>query len=229
MRIGIFGDSFANWNDQNIPVGLWWEHFVGVSEFAVHATRGSSLIHSAMMLESRARDYDLAIWCVTSTSRFSKVVNDRWVHFQVTGPGKKGVTSHIPLDSSEEFMYGIVADYYKYIYTYHEDLLQSRALIDHLQRRFGNVMVIPCFRQPLDLGFCLNDVSQMEWSHYFPNRDFSDISKKYEDIRAGHITLENQKILCRLIESNLRPGIFQANIKDFVSPQGPVEQHFRKI
>lgn len=229
MKIGVFGDSFANWNDQNVPVGLWWEHFPNVKDFAVHATRGSSLIHSAMMLNARGRDYDLNIWCVTTTSRFSKVVNDRWVHFQVIGPGKKGVSSHIPLDSSEEFMYGVVADYYKYIYTYHEDLLQSQALVDHLTNKLGNVMVIPCFPQPMNTKFCLNDISMMEWEHYFPNRDYSDIGTKYKDLRPGHITLENQRILCELISQKLEPGIFQTDLSHFSPPVGPVEKHFQKI
>jgi hypothetical protein len=55
------------------------------------------------------------------------------------------------------------------------------------------------------------------------------VFEKYADLRPGHMTPENNKILAELINKNLTTGIFQTDINLFQTPLGPVEQHFKAI
>jgi hypothetical protein len=119
--------------------------------------------------------------------------------------------------------------YKELIYDPWEENLINKALCFYLLDQYPNLMIIPCFPAPLNQTFSLFDISTKEMSVYFPNVAPANVFEKYADLRPGHMTPENNKILAELINKNLTPGIFQTDINLFPTPLGPVEQHFKAI
>jgi hypothetical protein len=90
-------------------------------------------------------------------------------------------------------------------------------------------MIVPCFPPPLSANFNLYSVCEFETRCYFPGKQIHEVFKDYRDLRAGHLTLENHKILAELINDNLTPGVFQTGYDNFVKPTLPLEKIFQKL
>jgi hypothetical protein len=75
----------------------------------------------------------------------------------------------------------------------------------------------------------LYTLCEQEADYYFPGKTIPEIYQFYHDLRPGHITSENQKILAELINKNLSPGIFQASYDDFIKPTQPLHVTFKPL
>lgn len=225
MRIGIFGDSFAL---QHSPDTVWWKQLRDSHNHEVisFGEGGSSFMYSTRMLYAHAYKFDFQILCLTSTGRYSVPLDDHNLTFihsnktQVDDPS-------LSWGANEKLK--VLKKYKELIYDPWEENLTNKALCFYLLDQYPNLMIIPCFPAPLNKAFSLFDISTKEMSVYFPNVDPANVFKKYADLRPGHMTPENNKILAELINKNLTPGIFQTDINFFQTPQGPVEQHFKAI
>jgi len=100
-------------------------------------------------------------------------------------------------------------------------------VIENLMKRHDNVMIVPCFTNPLHQDFCLYQVSQKESLHYLGHQDLGEIWCNYHDLRQGHLVPKNHEILCDLLQENLGPGIFQTDLDQFVVEDGPGNLHFQ--
>jgi hypothetical protein len=119
-------------------------------------------------------------------------------------------------------------DYLKYVFDWPTENFVGRSIVSYIQTMFSNIMVVPCFPPPLEAKFNLYNLSEREINFYFPGKDFSDVFKNYYDTRVGHLTLNNQRILAELINSNLSPGVFQTSYNNFPDPTQPLEEIFQK-
>lgn len=230
MKLGIFGDSYAMWHLENQETHLWWTHFKKLLpkyQITNYAYPGSSIDFSINELLENHERYDFCIWCVTSSNRRSSIVAGRWYHFIKNGPDRNQITSKPMLPYRLNHVYDEMYAMFRYTHTNQE--WKYKACVDYALKTIRNLMVIPCFKDPLETDFCLTDISQWEWNHYFPDQDFSNLYKTYEDLRHGHLTRKNSMRLAELIAKDLRPGIFRCNLSDFQIPDQPVEECFRKI
>ena len=230
MRIGVYGDSYAKWILDNRPSYIWWSHFKNIiphCDVTSYGHPGSSIDYSLNLLLAKHAKYDFNIWCVTSCSRRSVIIRGRWYHFAQHGPKKSDLTWYPAVSSLDAHVIDEVYALFKHTWDYQD--WRYKAYVDYSLKTISNLMVIPCFDSPLETGFCLSDISRMEWNHYFPDEDFSNLYKTYTDIRHGHITEKNQRILAELIAADLRPGLFSTDIRHFQSPDLDRQQCFLDI
>lgn len=226
MKIGVFGDSFAEKNYAG--TGLIWYDILQKDhghQVECFGESGSSILFSAELIHKTAQLYDLVIWCLTTPGRFSlpNMINGRRVH--VTTSQDQCVAKDLEIAKK----HSVCVDYLKYVFEWETENLIGRALASYLQTTHGNVMILPCFPPPLSSQFNLYTLCENEAQHYFPGQSIPKIYQEYQDVRPGHITQENQAILAGLINQNLVPGIFQTSYDNFVAPVKPFDQAFKKL
>lgn len=230
MKIGVFGDSYADKRfaekhfKDNPKI---WYNFLELEynhDIDCYGESGSSILFSADLIEKYACNYDLAIWCLTIPGRFSlpHVINDRSYH--ITTAGAKCQVNDVEINKK----HSVCIDYLKYIFDWDSENLVGRSIVDYLMNKHKNIMIIPCFRWPLDTEFHLYKLCLQEANIYFPKKTIPEIYENYNDLRPGHISVDNQKILARLINEKLEPGIFQTDYSNFISPVITFEEMFRK-
>lgn len=230
MKIGVFGDSYAKWRLDNEETYIWWTHFqelIPGCQVTSYGCPGSSIDYSLHELLENHQRYDFVIWCVTGCFRRGAFIDGQWYHFQQHGPNKNQLTSKPELPKSKSHVHDEMYAMFKYTWQHQE--WRYKACVDYALKTMPHLMVIPCFEQPLETGFCLTDISRWEWNHYFPDLDFSHLHKTHKDLRHGHLTRKNQRILAELIANDLKPGIFHTDLKHFQLPDQPIEECFSPL
>ena len=220
MRIAVFGDSFAA--RQSAPQ-IWWQVLKTFGhEVDCYGEPGSSIGFSARLIEQHAKNYDLAIWCVTTPGRFSIETSQGLVH----------TSGRIHSDNVEVSAIGeAVESYRKYLFDWDTENLAGKALVAYLELRFKNILVIPSFPPPIythpdPIGFNLYILSEQEAKAYFPGKTLPEIYEKYHDLRPAHLTHVNNYRLAELINQNLKPGLFQTSYENFDHPTDLLENVF---
>jgi hypothetical protein len=219
VNIGVFGDSFA---EKGADETIWFrllqtKHGHTVTSFG---ESGSSINFSARLVDSLAKNYDLVIWCVTTPGRFSFQVDNYQHHVTTAWDKYRGNIPEI------EKKHQACINYLKYVFDWEEENFVGRSIISYITKQHNNIMIIPCFPPPINKEFNLYTVCENEAQHYFPNKTIPEIYQKYHDLRPGHISHENQKILAQLINNNLQPGIFQTDYNNFIKPSLTLEKVF---
>lgn len=246
MKIGVFGDSFCNKVRLNSPTPVVWYNFLQADyghDIDCFGEPGSSILFSAKLIEQHAANYDLVIWCLTTPGRFSFPDPSKDISYHITTAWTECTTNDFDLAKKHE----VCIDYLKYVFDWDTENFVGQAIVTYLQSKFSNIMIIPCFPPPLGATFNLYEVSQRETNFYFPpakvykNPILNAISSPgvyfpgkqlhtaytdYHDGRVCHLTLENQTILGRLVNENLKPGVFQTSYDHFVDPTTPFDQAF---
>jgi len=225
MNIGVFGDSFAMASYER---NIWWR--VLEQQFGHTVTSygqsGSSIEYSAVLIEQLHTQFDFMIWCLTWPNRASLKTPDGYIHTgNLVGKQKKTGRSDIDAKINACIEYSNLA-------VDHDatNLIYRTAAYGFLQR-YPNLMIIPCFDQPMHTPFNLFSLSLMEVEHYFPaESSFSKVLSKYHDMRPAHLTIENNMILAQLINHDLKSGIFQTEYSNFSLSDTPITDNiFKKI
>lgn len=228
MKIGVFGDSYCDKLYTADDTDRIWYRFLKTNldcELDCYGEGGSSILFSARLIEKHARDYDLVIWCLTTPGRFSFPTNSNHNRsYHVTTAWDAVITDDLDLIKKHQ----TCVDYLKYIFDWNTENFVGRSIVNYIQTQFSNIMIIPCFPAPLSAEFNLYKVCEQEANHYFPGLELHEIYKDYRDVRPGHITIDNHKILAELIQKDLKPGVFQTDYANFVKPSSPLDRVFIK-
>ena len=200
MRIGVFGDSYA-W--ETADGEIWLDHLKkfghDIQSFAVP---GSSIVYSAKMINNYC-DYDLIIWCMTIPGRFSfKSPKGKWIHSSSVIDYAK---SKYKDDQSILDQLDVCYNYQMQIMHMPDEEFVGRCIAEAMLARHKNLMIIPCFSSPLNLGFSLFDISSLEMT----------LPAGAVDPRVGHMLPHNHKTLAKLINENLKPGYFTTSLDNF--------------
>lgn len=219
MKIGVFGDSFAEktLNVCSISEKSWWRRLQldhGHQVFS-HGTGGSSLMYSAQLLKKHHREFDFNIWCVTTPGRFSITIPDSTDVFHSTHYMDANGNFINKPDVKYNHLVNVCRDYLKYIFDWEDETLIGRSVISYLINSIDNLMIIPCFDTPIENNFNLFALSELEINSAFSNKSYLALQKKYEDHRPCHLTYTNNKILADTIADNLAPGIFSISYDIF--------------
>jgi hypothetical protein len=223
MKIGVFGDSFAEKNAKEI----WWRY---ISDFGHQVTSfgegGSSLDFSAGELWTHNVNFDFCIWCVTSSNRVSFYHNNESIH--ITGafdsPGNNVELMTLQL---------LAHQYLTQIYQPHGHEALNCLAVHGAVEKFDNLLIIPCFDTPVyfmtEPKFNLYQLSTFEAQNYFPGKDLYDIYQDYYDLRQGHFTMTTHRTLAEKINQaiNYNCKIFCAEYSDFFAPSAPLSTVFR--
>jgi hypothetical protein len=226
MKIGVFGDSFA---EKHWVSDTWWRSLENHGhDVTCYGQAGSSILFSANMIDKHAHNFDFLIWGLTCPGRISLPIDEsRYAHLMI---GSQHSPKWFEIDGFD-FKKKIQAynDYLKYLYIDDDENMTGQALAYWFMQKYQNLMIIPCFRPPLHTKFNLYKLSEWELEHFFPvQQSWNDIHQKYQDIRAGHLTNANNKILAELINQNLKPGVFQTEYSNFEVPNVPFDQIMQK-
>jgi hypothetical protein len=217
MKIGVFGDSYA---DKNAGNDVWFNRLFldyghDVTSFG---EMGSSIMFSATLIQAHAKNFDLVIWCLTTPGRYS---------FQLNGKQYHNVCERSTKDSSElSQKIQAYAQWLTYMYDRDEENFIGQTVVNYLQNMYDNIMIVPCFPEPLLDKNHLYQVCETETQHYFPGWPLHEVNQKYRDLRPGHLTAANQKILADMINNNLVPGVLNIDYNKFVTPTEPFENCF---
>ena len=227
MKIGIFGDSFAG------PGSTVWWNFLKSNyghDVECFGEPGSSLVFSARKILEKHHNYDLIIWCVTSSMRITVWHRSNYQEIPVHVTGRHHVINNDPeiqtkINATEQYLI--------HAWDAPDGEFVSTCVIKNVQNQVHNLLIIPCFPAPMnhimDLSFNLFDLCQQETDHYFNGVPLGDVYDKYYDVREGHFTLSTHKKLAQLVAESLKPGIFTARYEDFPPPTESLDKVFRKI
>jgi hypothetical protein len=221
MKIGVFGDSFA---DKNRPDKIWWQHLKNVYKHDVECFGecGSSILFSAQKILSLGQHFDLIIWALTHPGRISFETNGTYYHINSIDTDYDGTDLYVRKQVQA------VHDYQLLIQHHEDEDLIGKSLVSYLQNTLNNILIIPCFPMPLLARFNLYQLCEQEAQFYFPNKNIVEIYQDYQDLRPGHLTDENNCILAELVNDNLTSGIFQTEYSKFVTPTQPFNHCFKK-
>jgi len=226
MKIGVFGDSYCEKSYYEFHNPVIWYNFLKEQGHSIECwgESGSSMYFSACQIAEKNKDYDLVIWCVTTPGRLSLKTGERWHHICTADDRYRGN------DIEVQKKHNVYTEYRKWVFDWEQSNFIDRCVVEKIAERAGNVLLIPCFPPPLGAEkFNLYTLCELEAQHWFPEKTIPEIYKDYQDLRPGHISIDNQKILYKLISENLKPGIFSANYADFQPPTISVNQAFRKL
>jgi hypothetical protein len=228
MKIGIFGDSYATTfrgPDKPAWVELLEDHGHTVNSFA---KGGTSILWSAKLLEEFASEYDFLIWCYSCSPRVTLPINEP--------PGV--LNTRWDLDSYDNESFNLeetrqkidcLKKWFRYGYDPRELKIIGESLVDYYLKKYDNLMIIPCFDEPINAEFCMSQICMMEIEHCFPDiKDYYTFFKKYREERSCHMSTENNQIFANLVAKNLQPGIFQTELSNFKKP-GSWDKLFTKI
>lgn len=225
MKIAVFGDSYSE--KVSIPTQPSWfelleEHGHQVTSFG---SGGSSVLYSAMLLNKHAENFDFLIWAVTNPTRISVVIDESPYTLHFTDIGIHN-PHHFKKETADKI--NAADDYFKHLMEFDEQDLIATALVQFMQSKYKNLMIIPCFLDPLRTDFNLFDLCAKEIDYYFPNVDYQEFFQNYTDLRRCHFSIENNRILSNIIAENLYPGVFQTSYDNFVNPSADKEFYFSK-
>lgn len=228
MKIGIFGDSFCD-HEVGENSSKWWHQLGNYGhEVQSFGESGASLVYSAEQIEKNYKNFDFLIWAVTEPTRMTILVDEepRVLHFTKPEPTRY---SSYKFKSENNLKIKIATDFHKHIFDDQQSILIGQALVYHLLQKHQNLMVIPCFYDPLNhLEFNLYTLNLWEAEFYFPNTDLLDVYRLYRDNRPCHLSIENNQILAKLVADDLKPGIFQTEYSNFKQPSDPAELYWTR-
>lgn len=215
MKIGVFGDSFAN---SQSNASAWWQVLKqhGHSVFCYGET-GSSINFSAKLIYQKHSEFDFVIWCMTTPGRFSVELPGRNEFFHtnkiITHTGIR-TSNSIPADIDHKIVTACEL-YLKYIFDPDFENIIGKALSNYFLDIVPNLMIVPCFMSPLHTDFNLYALTIKELQQVFSDKEVHEIYQRYTDIRVCHMTVQNNQILAEIIANNLKPGIFSTDYSNF--------------
>jgi hypothetical protein len=231
MKIGVFGDSFA---DSKTPKDIWWKYLANDYRHNVECFGevGSGLVFSARKIIDLCKNYDLIIWCVTSPNRLTiwhrTIFKEIAVH--VTGRHHK---NYFNKEIQEKI--NIAEQYLTQVFDWSDGDFVGQCVVDFVKSKVSNLLIVPSFPTPIyqdasNAGFNLFDLCCKETVNYFPDgRAMAEIHDKYDDQRAGHLTTQTHQKLAELISKSLTSGLFTTDYKHFSKPVESFENIFIKI
>jgi hypothetical protein len=228
MKIGVFGDSFANKFSNKTA---WWQLLKQYGhDVDSYAIAGSSINFSAKLIHQTHTNFDFIIWCMTTPGRFSIEIpgHDEIFHTNrvLTHTGVKRS------DGASNYIDSQIIDacqlYLKYVFDPNFENLIGKALANYLLNIIPNLMIIPCFTPPLETNFNLWELCTKELQQAFPNMEIHKIYESWQDIRVCHLTTKNNQILAEIIASNLKPEIFSTDYSNFSFENMTIDQLVRE-
>lgn len=228
MRIGVFGDSFADKTGHLI----WWKFLENFGhQVTCFGEAGSSIVWSARQILDTANDFDFVVWCVTVTNRITvwhrANFTDKCVH--VTGQGGKfdpDPAIQQKIDVTEKFIQVALDG--------PDREFVGKCVIEYVKTKVPNMLLIPSFATPLydsvDMaGFNLFDLFIKETDHFFPDVPYSKVQSQYHDKRHGHFCESTQRVLAEEIARSLYPGIFTCDYAKFPTPTESRDRLFSRL
>ena len=208
MKIGVFGDSFADKNAGKI----WWQFLQNYGhEVTCFGESGSSIVWSAKQILNAKNDFDFIIWCVTSPNRITvwqrANFTEKYVHVQGTDQKfHSDPEIQKKIDATEKFIQIAMDE--------PDREFVAKCVVEHVKTQVPDMLLIPCFAMPLfdsveNAGFNLFELFEKE-TKCFPHSKF--------EVREGHLRESTHAVLAEEISKSLHAGIFSTDYVRFLTP-----------
>ena len=232
MKIGIFGDSFAD--DYN----LWPSHFEGVGPSWIEYIRdqdievdnfsfgGSGLYYSYEKFISNFQKYDKIIFLVTTPGRISLEHNEEYGHwYSLTQVQKELKTC---FEYNKNVRLNAVYSYFKYIKNNNFDNLVQDMLIERISKTHNSMLMIPSFdHSRIQELMPFVKISEFEAS-FWNLTDVLPNNENLHDARKCHMCEENNLMVGEEIFNWIKTDKFNLDPKKFKTPTREFEHYFRK-
>lgn len=244
-RLLILGDSFAATRDElpDFTGKAWTKLLEESSDYSVvnRAIGGSSLYYSFKEFNQLHKDFDKVILVVTLHERlYCPIIGDDnygsssahhtglfWIEYN-----KERIKKQQPHNISAIKQLDAVRDYFLYVIDWEKDKAMNQLMLDDMKKRRPDIIIVPAFRESWDRPnhpeSYLNQISDMEMTHY--NITHDDLNKKsgYSDCRKCHMSERNNQILFEKSLKWLKGDPVKFDISEFEKPTDPREKYFPK-
>jgi hypothetical protein len=233
MKIGIFGDSFAQsiiWPaDVHRRVGKSWSEILSekydVTNFGLG---GSSTYYSYDKFIKVHDKFDRVIFISSQPGRIT-LTDDLMLKSSAFGDlrrrqitGYNDAEDSINLlrvrdpNSTDMVKLNAALDYFTYIENRHEQLTINKLYEDAVLNLRPDCLLVPAFIKRDPNVIPLNDIAMMEISHW--GDVARELLKTHREIRRSHMTEENNLILAGLMEKWTNTGKLNMSLDMFVTP-----------
>jgi hypothetical protein len=231
MKIGIFGDSFAD--DYN----MWPSHFEGVGpswidyirnqniEVDNYASGGSGLYYSYEKFISSFEKYDRIIFLVSTPGRITISKNGEYGHWFSLNQVEKELAACF--DYEKKVRLNAIYSYFKYVKNDQFDNLVHDMLIERILKTHDKVLMIPSFGwsriQELTPFVSISEFEAAFWNltEVLPN------DKNLYDARKCHMCEENNLMVGEEVFNWIKTDKFNIDSKKFRKPIREFEHYFR--
>lgn len=233
MKIGIFGDSFAQshiWPaDVSSRLGKSWSEVLSekyeVSNFGLG---GSSTYYSYDKFVKLHSKFDKVIFISSQPGRMT-LDDDCALTCDFLGDmGRRQITSYndalrqlnVVKDTKQDpvdiIKLNTAVNYYLYLENRQEQLTINRLYEDAVLNLRPDCLLAPAFIRREHDKIPLHDISAMEIAHW--GASVTGLLKTHREIRRSHMTEENNLILAGLMDTWISTGIFNISLAMFVKP-----------
>jgi hypothetical protein len=241
MKVGIFGDSFAQVpefkNTENQTL-CWPEIIAQQYKTENYALSGSCLYYSVDKFKTYHANFDKIIFLVTSPDRFG--FNDyvvdycdkdftlrKFKHAQnlATVESRLEELKTLPADPIIKQAMETAKNYYIYINDNRKNNYLQSLMLEDVKRTRPDTIFIPCFPHSW-IGVAsktLSEIQQLEndhWGHNVMN------SGNKTDIRYCHLTEENNRILANEVVKWINGEPVHLDLSKFKTPVDPISKYF---
>jgi hypothetical protein len=219
MKIGIFGDSFAD--EQNIfrPDNLSWANQIRESGYDVdnYGKCASSLYYSYLQLKEHHEKYDKIIFTITGDGRlFLEHLPETMQHIS------HGRIENLKNETNGEYLHVIKAIeyYYAHLHNYSYAKTTHRLLLKECMAIRPDALFIPCFVESLDGGedFNLNMISD------YDRNQIDSGCVIVEDRRFCHMNDNNNSLVAGKIKDWINSGEFKINQSELIKTTLPITE-----
>ena len=223
MRIGIFGDSFADdvmhRDYANYP--SWVEllrtrYNMNVTNFAA---AGSSLYYSFNLLKLNYFKFDKIIFVVTASGRITipeyiPIIDARTKHINSLFTAEHILANDWPpITPENKKAVEAARDYFLYLYDHDREQLFHDLMIERLQKMFTDKIII-IDALPKDIATGMISISNKEIS----GNGLDPMDFRHNDARMCHMTKRNNEIFAEKVVAWLNGQPVEINLDDYVIP-----------
>jgi hypothetical protein len=231
LKIGIFGDSFADENTFSNEYAIAWPTMLrNTTKHSVtnYGIGGSSLYYSYQMFMKNYDKFDRIIFIVTNIGRLwirnFQDLDARLCHI----PGISVIPERRKIFSSVEYknFWDACESYYLHIQDFEKESNLHHLMIDKIKSLRPDTLLIPIDYPALEnySGISLYEISELDYKHFNIGQDEKI---KYNDIRPCHFNKFNTDVFYKKILQWLDTNEFILNLNEFKAATGqPIEEIF---
>ena len=230
MNIGIYGDSFACYQDevyqQSNTRRSWVDYLGDHHQIKNYAMTGSTFSYTHNHVLKFHNRHDLNIVLVTNYARLNLFRLKTTPKF---APGLNYIEHRLSQRNSDHDRTILEAarDFYLYVEDEEDTKKFHYLMLDEIKRIVPNLILVPCFMHSLtstEMTKCLSDISHID-NRYYKKHIFM------VDKKRCHLNDKNNKILATKLLEHIdgNKGVeFKINIDDYVEPfNEPFDYNFK--
>ena len=242
-KLLIIGDSFA------ADPSIWFHNYDSWVEILRKETNyditnkavgGSSLFYASEIFYKLQSTFEKIILVETNSGRrycpipaLDINVHKTGHHF-TQGLYQNNLNKQKLDKGSENYLQGLktleaIEQFYLYVYNWKEHNYYHELMLEDLMMKRPDMIVIPAFhdsKYSRRTKSCLNDISDLEFSHYNITHEHLSHDNGRIDIRPCHMSADNNRILAEKVKLWLTGAPVEIDVRDFKKPNVPINEYF---